>query len=56
MDRFWARCCSNDLYNDVLSVGLIKNNKAILNFAIVSAQNSEIIENFLAHYFFVMDG
>ena len=48
-DRFWARGGSNDLYNDVLSVGLIEDciyNKGKLNFAIMSVQNSEIIENF----------
>ena len=50
-DRFWDRGGSNDLYNDVLSVGLIVDcidDKGKLNFAIISAQNSEIIENFFS--------
>ena len=51
----WARGGSNDLYNDVLSVGLIEDciyNKEKLNFARMSTQKSEIINNFSCQPFF----
>ena len=62
-ERFCARGGSNDLLNDFFSVLLMKNfinNKAKLNSAKMTSQNSEISENcaWIAEVkiFFVMDG